>query len=85
MSRSGYGDDKSKLVIKQITALGAHIDLLIADVTKPEEVTKAMQQTRVPIVGIIQGSMVLRVSQVSYTNTNSYKRLWHNPSQTFAH
>jgi len=62
MSRSGYADDKSKYVIKQITALGCHIDLLIADVTKPADVTEAMQKTTVPIVGIIQGAMVLRVS-----------------------
>lgn len=62
MSRSGYADDKSKYVIKQITALGCHIDLLVGDVTKPEDVTKAMQSTTVPIVGVIQGAMVLRVS-----------------------
>jgi hypothetical protein len=62
MSRSGYADEKSRLVIKQINALGCHIDLLIADVTNAEAVTKAMQQTTVPVVGIIQGAMVLRVS-----------------------
>jgi hypothetical protein len=62
MSRSGYADEKSRLVIKQITALGCHIDLLIADVTDEDAVTKAMQQATVPIVGIIQGAMVLRVS-----------------------
>ncbi|KAL5382066.1 hypothetical protein DPSP01_006743 [Paraphaeosphaeria sporulosa] len=60
MSRSGYADEKSRLVIKQLKALGCHIDLLIADVTDAEAVTKAMQQTTVPIVGIIQGAMVLR-------------------------
>jgi hypothetical protein len=62
MSRSGYSDDKSRYVIKQINALGCHIDLLIGDVTKAEDVTAAMEETTVPIVGIIQGAMVLRVS-----------------------
>jgi hypothetical protein len=62
MLRSGYADDKSRYVIKQVTALGCHIDLLIADVTKQADVTEAMRQTTVPIVGIIQGAMVLRVS-----------------------
>ncbi|KFY12772.1 hypothetical protein V492_03668 [Pseudogymnoascus sp. VKM F-4246] len=60
MSRSGYADEKSRLVIKQITALGCHIDLLVADVTNADAVTEAMKQTTVPIVGIIQGAMVLR-------------------------
>nr|BAM77409.1 polyketide synthase [Talaromyces purpureogenus] len=60
MSRSGYADEKSRYVIKQINALGAHIDLLTADVTIATDVKKAMQQTAVPIVGIIQGAMVLR-------------------------
>ena len=62
MSRSGYADVKSRLAIKQITALGCHIDLLIADVTSAKAVTEAMQRTTVPVVGIIQGAMVLRVS-----------------------
>lgn len=62
MSRSGHTDEKSRRVIKQINALGAHIDLLTGDVTVASAVKEAMQQTRVPIVGIIQGAMVLRVS-----------------------
>jgi hypothetical protein len=49
-------------VIKQINALGCRIDLLIADVTNADAVTEAMRKTTVPIVGIIQGAMVLRVS-----------------------
>ncbi|OBT44805.1 Type I Iterative Polyketide synthase (PKS) [Pseudogymnoascus sp. WSF 3629] len=60
MSRSGYADEKSRHAIKQINALGCHIDLLIADVTDANAVTKVMKQTTVPIVGIIQGAMVLR-------------------------
>lgn len=64
MSRSGYADEKSRYVIKQINAIGAHIDLLTADVTNAADVKKAMEQTTVPIVGIIQGAMVLRVSLV---------------------
>lgn len=62
MSRSGYADVKSRTVIKQIKALGANIDLLQADVTVQSDVEKAFQQATVPIAGIIQGAMVLRVS-----------------------
>ncbi|KAI0603270.1 PKSKA1 [Biscogniauxia sp. FL1348] len=60
ISRSGYGDEKSRGIIKQINALGAHIDLLTADVTIAAEVEKALGQTSVPVAGIIQGAMVLR-------------------------
>ncbi|KAK7915179.1 type I iterative PKS [Apiospora marii] len=60
MSRSGYTDDKSRHVLKQLHALGSHVDLLTADVTDAEQVRMTMQQTTTPIVGIIQGAMVLR-------------------------
>ncbi|KAK8008137.1 polyketide synthase [Apiospora marii] len=60
MSRSGYTDVKSRYVLKQLHALGSHVDLLTADVTHAEQVRMAMQQTTAPIVGIIQGAMVLR-------------------------
>ena len=62
MSRSGHTDQKSQGIVKQINGLGAHIDLLTADVTNAEDVVRAFGQTRVPIAGIIQGAMVLRVS-----------------------
>ncbi|KAF3490687.1 Lovastatin diketide synthase LovF 17 [Arthroderma uncinatum] len=60
MSRSGYADDKSRHIVKQINGLGAHIDLLTADVTVADDVQRAFQETKVPIAGIIQGAMVLR-------------------------
>jgi NADP-dependent 3-hydroxy acid dehydrogenase YdfG/acyl carrier protein len=60
MSRSGYKNEASLRVIRDVNALGAHIDLLTADVTVLSEVEAAFQQTTVPIAGIIQGAMVLR-------------------------
>lgn len=71
MSRSGYADEKSRLAIKQINALGCHIDLLVADVTDYKAVAGAMQRTTVPVVGIIQGAMVLRVSSRAYAVNSS--------------
>lgn len=62
ISRSGHDDDKSRGIIKQINALGSHIHLLTADITKAEDVETAFRKTSVPIAGIIQGAMVLRVS-----------------------
>ncbi|KAK1964571.1 PKSKA1 [Colletotrichum sublineola] len=60
ISRSGYADDRSRAVVKQLKALGARIDLLTTDITVEAEVEKAFRRTTVPIAGIIQGAMVLR-------------------------
>ncbi|RYC59888.1 hypothetical protein CHU98_g6324 [Xylaria longipes] len=60
ISRSRHDDDKSRGIIKQINALGSHIDLLTADITCAEDVEAAFQKTSAPIAGIIQGAMVLR-------------------------
>lgn len=61
VSRGGHGDEKSRSIVKQIKALGAHIDLLSADVTSKADVESAFKNTRFPIAGVIQGAMVLRV------------------------
>ncbi|ROV92586.1 hypothetical protein VMCG_08925 [Cytospora schulzeri] len=60
LSRSGHTDEKSQAVIKQVKALGAHIDLLIGDVTIRDDVERAFSSTRFSVAGIIQGAMVLR-------------------------
>jgi len=62
ISRSGHSDEKSQGVVKEIEALGCQIDLLSADVAIASDVEKAFQATTVPIAGIVQGAMVLRVS-----------------------
>ncbi|KAI0970609.1 PKSKA1 [Xylaria arbuscula] len=60
VSRSGYNDDKSRGVVKQINALGANIDLLTADITNAEDLEATLTKASAPIAGIIQGAMVLR-------------------------
>ncbi|GAP90164.1 putative acyl transferase acyl hydrolase lysophospholipase [Rosellinia necatrix] len=60
LSRSGHDDDKSRGIIKQIKALGSHIDLLTGDITHVGEVEAAFRKSSAPIAGIIQGAMVLR-------------------------
>ncbi|KAI0017579.1 hypothetical protein F4780DRAFT_782210 [Xylariomycetidae sp. FL0641] len=60
ISRSGYEDPKSKGVVKQIEDLGARIDLLIADVTRKDEIERAFNQTKLPVAGIVRDAMVLR-------------------------
>ena len=69
ISRSGHADEKSRAIVKQINALGSRIDLLTADVTIKEDVERAFNQTKVPVGGIIQGAMVLRVSCCLFKST----------------
>lgn len=65
MSRSGYQDDMSQSVIRRICALECSVDLLQGDVTIAQDVQRCFREARVPIGGIIQGAMVLRVSENS--------------------
>jgi acyl transferase domain-containing protein/NADPH:quinone reductase-like Zn-dependent oxidoreductase/aryl carrier-like protein len=60
MARSGYDDEKSQAVLRDLYALGSEPILITGDVSKIEDVKKGFQQTSPPIGGIIQGAMVLR-------------------------
>ncbi|EEY23012.1 lovastatin nonaketide synthase [Verticillium alfalfae VaMs.102] len=60
MSRSGYDDETSQRVLREIEGMGCHIDLLQGDITILDDVRRALSETSVPIRGILQGSMVLR-------------------------
>lgn len=62
MCRSGYDDDVSQEVIRNLEALGCSIDRLIGDVAVLEDVRRCFAEMTVPVAGIIQGAMVLRVS-----------------------
>lgn len=63
MSRSGCDDPQSQFVLRQLQGLGCQVDLLRGDVTEVEDVRRVFSETTVPVAGIIQGAMVLRVSQ----------------------
>lgn len=70
MSRSGYEDEISKRVLNDLSNEGCQVDLAKGDVSELEDVRRAFQQASVPIGGIIQGAMVLRVSgEKIYTET----------------
>ncbi|KAL6716017.1 hypothetical protein ACLMJK_006979 [Lecanora helva] len=60
MSRSGYNDEGSQRVLKDLSNEGCQIDLATGDVSKVEDVRRAFQNATAPIGGIIQGAMVLR-------------------------
>ena len=60
ISRSGYDDPKSQKVVYDCNSLGCRVDLIRGDVTSMEDVRGAFKNASTPIVGIIQGAMVLR-------------------------
>ena len=62
MGRSGFGDQGSQRVIKNIEAEGCKILVVTGDVTIKEDVRSAFKSAAVPIGGILQGAMVVRVS-----------------------
>jgi NAD(P)-dependent dehydrogenase (short-subunit alcohol dehydrogenase family) len=62
MGRSGFDDNASQTVVQNIQAEGCKIHLVIGDVTFQEDVRRAFKSTAMPVGGIVQGAMVVRVS-----------------------
>ena len=60
ISRSGYEDARSQKTIHDCNSLGCHVDLIKGDITRIEDVRRAFQSSSKPVIGIIQGAMVLR-------------------------
>lgn len=66
LCRSGYGDEKSQAILANVYAAGCQVDLFSGDVAVFEDVQRAFKNATVPIRGLIQGAMVLRVSFSSH-------------------
>ncbi|KAI0421157.1 putative polyketide synthase [Xylaria grammica] len=60
MSRSGYGDPRSRGVLKDLENYGCRADLVRGDVAKVEDVRLAFIKATRPVAGVVQGAMVLR-------------------------
>ncbi|KAL6817690.1 reducing type I polyketide synthase [Trichoderma camerunense] len=60
LCRSNYDDQKSARAIKDIRAVGCHVDLFQGDVTRFEDVQRVYRDAQRPIAGVVQASMVLR-------------------------
>ena len=69
MGRSGFDDKASQAVVQSIQAEGCKIYFVIGDVTVQEDVRRAFKSTAVPVGGIVQGAMVVRVSSCLYLNS----------------
>lgn len=65
MCRSGYDDDRSREVIRNLEGLGCSVDAFTGDVAVLEDVRRCFAEMTVPVAGIIQGAMVLRVRHFS--------------------
>ena len=61
LSRSGCTDERSQAIIMNCNALGCDVQEAQADVSNAEEVGRIFKSAKMPIRGIIQGAMVLRV------------------------
>ena len=63
MLRSGYKDESSQRILKDLSNEGCQVDLAIRDVSNVDDVKYTFQNTTTLISGIIQGAMALRVSK----------------------
>ena len=61
ISRSGCSDERSQKVMMNCNALGCEVQEAAVDVTSLVDVKKAFQSAKYPVVGVIQGAMVLKV------------------------
>jgi NADPH:quinone reductase-like Zn-dependent oxidoreductase len=58
--RSGYDDARSQKIIYDCQCLGCHVDQVTGDITSLEDVRRAFNTASMPVIGVIQGAMVLR-------------------------
>ena len=61
LARSGYKDERSQAVLRDIRAENCEVDLIQGDVSVLADVQRTFKSATVPIGGIFQGAMVLRV------------------------
>ena len=62
LSRSGCADERFQKVIMNCRALGCGVQEAKVDVTCLADVKKAFRNAKYPVMGVIQGAMVLSVS-----------------------
>lgn len=73
ISRSGQGDNRSQKMIYDCISLGCHVDEIIGDITSLEDVRRAFKVSSKPIIGVIQGAMVLRDRMFSMMNPQEFR------------
>ncbi|KAI1348370.1 reducing type I polyketide synthase [Xylaria sp. FL0043] len=78
LSRSAQHDERSRLAIARIRALGCEVNMIRGDITNVEDVRAAFKSTAAPIAGIIQGAMVLNDRPFSSMTIDEYHATLHS-------
>ena len=74
ISRSGYEDEQSQKTVYDSNALGCNVDLVCGDITKIDDVRRAFAlASKKPVVGVIQGAMVLRDRMFSTMTPHEFR------------
>lgn len=73
ISRGGYGDLRSQKIIYDCNSLGCHVDEIIGDITSIKDVRRAFKVSWKPIIGVIQGAMVLRDRMFSMMTPQEFR------------
>lgn len=61
LSRSGCDDERSQVVVKNCNSFGCNVYGAKGDVSNWDDVLRVFQEASIPIGGVIQGAMLLRV------------------------
>ena len=62
VSRTGIWDEKSHAIVKNCEVLGCKVEEAKVDVTSKEAVEGVFERSIMPVGGVVQGAIVLRVS-----------------------
>jgi NADPH:quinone reductase-like Zn-dependent oxidoreductase len=71
--RSGYEDARSQKIIYDCQCLGCRVNLLKGDITSLDDVRNAFNTVSLPVIGVIQGAMVLRDRMFSTMTPDEFR------------
>ena len=75
LSRSGAQSEAAIPLLEELKAKGAHVEAPACDVTIKDMLQKVLEdcaKTMPPVIGVIQGSMVLKVRSLDLDVTHRY-------------
>lgn len=74
LSRSGGKREDDVALVTELNAQGCTVQIIVGSVAKVDDVQRVINEAHFPIAGVIQMSMVLRVSsRLSLYDTNAFK------------
>lgn len=69
LGRSGVSTEDQRLFLNDLTDLGAHCDVVSGDVSRIQDVQKAVDKRKYPVRGVIQGALALKVRKSIHPET----------------